>query len=171
MFNNGVTMEGLSKKELEIVSFLELKEKFFFTKEDVKQFFRNENEMNVYIHRLKKKRRIFRLNKAKYCLIPVRAFKGHWSEHPFIVIDEIFNGKDYYISGMAAAHYWGIIEQIPTQIEARTTKKQGFMKVFNFRIIFKRTRSLSPGDFVKRKIKGHGFLIASRKVVEWVKSE
>ncbi|VVB60274.1 Uncharacterised protein [uncultured archaeon] len=152
-------MEGISKKELGAISLLELKEKFFFTKEDVKQFFKNESEMNVYIHRLKKKGRVIRLNKTKYYLIPVRAFKGHWSEHPFIVIDEIFNGRDYYISGIAAAHYWGLTEQIPTQIEVRTTKKQGTMKVFSFKIIFKRTRSLNAKDFVKRKIKGHSFLI------------
>lgn len=161
MFNIGVTMEGISKKELEAISLLELKERFFFTKEDVKQFFKNKSEMNVYIHRLKKKGRVIRLNKTKYYLIPVRAFKGHWSEHPFIVVDEIFNGKDYYISGAAAAHYWGLIEQIPTQIEVRTTKKQGMMKVFNFNIIFKRARALNAKDSVKRKINGHGFFIAS----------
>jgi hypothetical protein len=72
---------------------------------------------------------------------------------------------------MAAAHYWGLIEQIPTQIEVRCTKKQGIKKIFNFTIIFKRVRSLNAKDFVKRKIKGHSFLIASkRKVEEWLKS-
>jgi hypothetical protein len=139
---------------------LELDEKFSFTRDDIRHFFKNDNEMNVYIHRLIKKGRIIKLNKTKYYLIPVRAFKGHWSEHPFIVIDEIFNGKDYYISGMAAA-----------QIEVRCTKKQGIKKIFNFTIIFKRVRSLNAKDFVKRKIKGHSFLIASkRKVEEWPKS-
>jgi predicted transcriptional regulator of viral defense system len=165
-------MSGLSKKEIEIISMLELNEKFFFTRDDIRRFFKNDNEMNVYIHRLIKKGRIIKLNKTKYYLIPIRAFRGHWSEHPFIVIDEIFNGKDYYISGMAAAHYWGLIEQIPTQIEVRCTKKQGIKKIFNFTIIFKRVRSLSAKDFVKRKIKGHSFLIASkRKVEEWLKSK
>lgn len=164
-------MEGISKKEIDIVSMLELNEKTFFTRKDIKRFFRNDNEMNVYIHRLKKKGRIIKLSKRKYYLIPVRAFKGHWSDHPFIVVDEIFNGKDYFITGMAAAHYWGLIEQIPTQIEVHCTKKQGVKRIFNFTIIFKRIRSLSTKDFVVRKIKGHNFLIASRKKVEkWLKS-
>nr|MBA4404770.1 hypothetical protein [Nanoarchaeum sp.] len=127
--------------------------------------------MNVYLYRLKKKGRIIKLNKTKYYLIPVKAFKGHWSEHPFIIVDEIFNGKDYYISGMAAAHYWGLIEQIPTQIEVHCTKKQGVKQVFNFKIIFKRVRLIKPKDFVKQKIKEHTFFIESKKRVEkWLKS-
>ena len=164
-------MKGLSAKEISLISFLELNEKFFFRRSDIKQFFKNYNEMSVYLHRLKKKGRIVKLNKTKYYLIPIKAFKGHWSEHPFIIIDEIFDGKDYYISGMAAAHYWGLIEQIPTQMEVRCTKKQGKRRILNFTIIFKRIRSIKPKDFVRRKIKGHSFLIASKdKVEEWLKS-
>jgi len=164
-------MQGISKKEIDIISILELNEKFFFTRKDIRRFFRNNNEMNVYIHRLKKKSRIIKLNKTKYYLIPVRAFKGRWSDHPFIVIDEIFNGKDYFISGAAAAHYWGLIEQIPTQAEVRCTKKQGIKKIFNFTIIFKRVRSLNAKDFVRRSVSKHSFLIISKKSAEkWLKS-
>lgn len=165
-------MKGVSGKEINIISLLELNEKFFFTRDDIKQFFKNDNEMNVYIHRLKAKGRIIKLNKTKYYLIPIRAFKGYWSEHPFIIIDEIFNGKHYYIGGFAAAHYWGVIEQIPTQIEVYCTKKQGTRKIFNFTMVFKRVKSLNPKDFVKREIKGHSFLIASKKRVEkWLESK
>lgn len=171
MFNLNVTTKGLSKKEINLVASLELNEKFFFTRKDIKKFFKNSNEMNVYIHRLKKKGRIIKLSKTKYYLIPVRAFGGHWSEHPFIIIDEIFNGKGYYIGGVAAAHYWGLIEQIPTQIEVYCTKKQGVKKFFDFKIIFKRVRSLSMKGFVKREVKGHTFLIASKKEAEkWMRS-
>ncbi len=164
-------MKGLSGKEIEMVSFLEMNEKFFFTREDVKRFFSSGNEMNVYIHNLKKKGRIIRINRSKYYLIPVRAFKGRWSEHPFIVIDEMFNGKDYFISGMAAAYYWGLIEQIPTMIEVRSTKNMTSRKIFSFAAVIKRTKSLDAKKFVRREIKGHGFFIeAKREVERWLKS-
>ncbi|MBU4300800.1 MAG: hypothetical protein ABIF85_03465 [Nanoarchaeota archaeon] len=156
-------MKGISKKELDVISLLEMEEKFFFTRKDIRRFFKNGNEMSVYIHRLRKKGRIIKLNKAKYCLIPVKAFEGHWSEHPFIVIDEIFNGKDYFISGAAAEHYWGLIDQIPVKIEVNCTKKQGTKRIFNTAIIFRRVRSLNPKDFVRKKIKEHYFLIESKK--------
>jgi predicted transcriptional regulator of viral defense system len=148
-----------------------MKEKFFFERDELKGFFKNENERNVYIHRLKKKGRIIKINKTKYYLIPVKAFEGHWSEHPFIVIDEIFNGKGYFISGMAAAHYWGLIEQIPTQIEVICTNRQGSRRIFNFTIIFKRARKLDPKSFVRGEIKNHGFSVISKKESgRWLKS-
>ncbi|MCD6523138.1 MAG: hypothetical protein J7K68_05325 [Candidatus Diapherotrites archaeon] len=164
-------MKGLSGKELELVSFLELKEKYFFTRDDVRSFFKNVNEMNVYLHRLKKKGRIMKLNRTKYFLVPVKAFKGFWAEHPFVIADEIFNGKNYFIRGLAAAHYWGLVEQIPTQIEVACTNKQGKRKLFGFTIIFKRVRPAGMKGFVKRKIGKHPFRIMSKKRVEqWLKS-
>jgi len=163
-------MNGLSDKEIRVISFLELNRKSFFTRGDIKKFFKNQNEMTVYIHRLKKKRRIIKINQKKYYLIPVKAYGGHWSEHPFIIIDEIFDGKNYFIGGVAAAHYWGLIEQIPSKIEAYNTKKQGVKKIFNFTILFRRIRSNSMKNFTKKFIKNHQFLIANKKKVKlWMK--
>ncbi len=156
-------MKGISSKEIEIVSWLELENKRFFTKQDVKQFFKNKNEMNVYIHKLKRKDRIIRINKDKYYLIPIKAYKGRWSEHPFIIIDEIFNGKDYFIGGKAAAHYWGYIEQIPTEIDVYSTKKQGSRKIFGVKINFRRTSKKNMQGFIAKKIKDHKFIIANKK--------
>lgn len=161
-------MKGLSDKEIEVVSYLELENKRFFTRKDIRRFFKNENEMNVYIHKLKKKNRIIKLNKTKYYLIPIKAFKGHWSEHPFILVDEIFNGKDYYIGGKAATYYWGYIEQIPGRIDVYSTKKQGTRKIFDVTIRFIRTTKRNMKDYVKRRIKGHDFIIANKKrSLEW----
>jgi len=161
-------VKGLSGKELEVISYLELNEKFFFKREDIRKFFKNDNEMNVYIHNLKKKGRIVKLNKSKYYLIPIRAYRGHWSEHPFIIVDEIFNGKDYYIAESAAAYFWGFIEQIPTKIVVYCTNKQGEKKIFGFDIIFKRKRKL--GSYVKKEIKGHKFFVQSKEETKkWLK--
>lgn len=161
-------MKGLSAKEIKVVSWLELENKRFFTKNDVKRFFKNKNEMNVYIHKLKKKDRIIRINKNKYYLVPIKAFKDRWSEHPFIVIDEIFNGKDYFIGGKAADHYWGYIDQIPTEFSVYSTKKQGSREIFNVKINFIRTSKRNMKDFVIKKIKNHKFIIANKKkALKW----
>lgn len=160
--------KGLSGKELEVISYLELNEKFFFSREDIKKFFKSDNKMNVYIHNLKKKGRIIKLNKSKYYLIPVRAYEGHWSEHPFIIVDEIFNGKNYYIAELAAAYFWNFIDQIPTNIVVYCTKKQGERKIFDFNIIFKRKRKL--GSYVKKEIKNHQFFVQSKEETrKWLK--
>ena len=160
--------KGLSEKEIDIVSYLELNEKFFFSRKDIRKFFKNKNEMNVYIHRLKKKGRIIKLNKSKYYLIPVKAFKGKWSEHPFVLVDEIFNGRDYFIAELAAANFWGLVEQIPTKVVVYCTRKQGQRKIFGFTIVFKRKRRLK--NFVKQRVGRHEFLIQSKESVKkWLK--
>jgi len=156
-------MKGLSAKEIEVISYLELENKRFFTRDDIKRFFKNKNEMSVYIHKLKNKKRIIKLNKTKYYLVPIKAFRGHWSEHPFIIVDEIFNGKDYFIGGKAAAYYWGFIQQIPTEIDVYSTKRQGSKEIFGVRIRFIRTSKKNMRGFVKRTVKGHSFIIANKK--------
>lgn len=162
-------MKGISGKEIKIVSYLELNKKRFFTRKDVKKFFKNENEMNVYIHRMKTKGRITKINKNKYYLIPIQAFEGKWTEHPFIIIDEIFNGKNYYIGGKSAAHYWGLIDQIPTEIDVYSENRQGKKTILSVKICFKRIRKNNMIIPEARKIKEHTFLIAPKKVSKkWI---
>ena len=64
-------MKGLSKKEIEIISWLELEKKRFFTRDDIRKFFKNEHEMSIYINILKNKKRIVRINKSKYNVMNV----------------------------------------------------------------------------------------------------
>jgi len=164
-------MKGLSSKEIEVVSFLELNEKSFFTRNDIRKFFKNEDLLKFYIRKLKAKKRIIKINKTKYYLVPVKAYQNKWSENPFIVIDEIFNGKNYFIGGYAAAHYWGIIDQIPRKIVVYCTNKQGKTKLFDTEIVFKRIRPKNLVDFVEQKAKNHSFKIATKeKVLQWMKS-
>lgn len=156
-------VHGISGKELNIISYLELENKRFFTRSDIRRFFKNTNEMNVYIHRMKAKNRIIKLNKEKYYLIPIKAYQTHWSEHPFIIIDEIFNGQDYFIGGKSAASYWKHIDQIPTTIDVYTAKKQGTRNMFDFVIKYRRTSRKNVKGFVKKLVKTHSFIIADRK--------
>ena len=154
---------SLSEKELGFISELELKEKYFFTREEIKHKFNSVNEMNVYLHRLKKKGRIIKLNRTKYYLIPVKAVERQWSEHPYIIIDEIMNGKDYCIVGKAAAYYWKFIDQIPFEYEVYNTKMHKKMKIFNTRLNFRKRRKKNIPEGVVREIHGHKFIIASKK--------
>src|SRR3989338_1189342 len=164
-------MKGLSNNEIEVVSFLELNEKSFFTRNDIKRFFKNEGLLKFYIRQLKKKKRVIKINKNKYYLVPVKAYQNKWSENPFIVIDEIFNGKNYFISGFAAAHYWGLIDQIPRKIEVYCTNKQGKTRLFETEIVFRRIRPKNLVGFVEQKAKNHSFKIASKeKALQWIKS-
>ena len=83
----------------------------------------------------------------------------------------MFNGQNYFIGGYAAAHYWGLIDQLPRKIEVYCTNKQGKTRLFDVDIIFKRIMPQNLIGFVERKAKNHAFRIASReKVLQWMKS-
>lgn len=155
--------KGLSEKEISFISKLELDEKYFFTRNDIKDNFTSINEMNVYLYRLKKKGRVIKLNKTKYFLIPIKAVNSKWSEHPFILIDEIMNGKDYCIVGKSAAYYWKLIEQIPFEFQAYNTKKQKLMNIFHARIRFIKRRKKNIPEGVVKSIYRHNFIIASKR--------
>jgi predicted transcriptional regulator of viral defense system len=153
-------IRGLSDKEIKVVSFLELEEKRFFYRNDIRSFFKSDTDTRKYISSLKRKCRIVRINRDKYYLVPIQAQAG-WAEHPFIVADEIFNGRDYYVGGKAAAHYWGLIDQLPSVIDVFSTKKQGSKTILGTRFRFRRVRRL--GVRVKRAVAGHSFMVASQK--------
>lgn len=158
-----VIRKGLSERELEVISNFELQNKYFFTTSDINRFFKNENERKVYIYRLKKKGRIIKLNKRRYFLIPIKAIKGNWSEHPFILIDEIMNGKDYCIVGKAAANYWNLIEQVPLVYEVWNTKKHKRIEIFNSVLDFKKHKREDLPKIEIKEIYGHKFIIANKK--------
>lgn len=158
---------GLSEKELVFISKLELKGQYFFTRSEIKDNFTSDNEMGVYLHRLKKKGRIIKLNRSKYFLIPIKAVDRKWSEHPFILIDEIMEGKDYCIAGKAAAYYWKLIDQIPFEYVVYTNTKHRKMTIFNARLNFRKKRNLPKS--VTKEIRNHKFVIATKKESEqWV---
>ena len=156
-------MQGLSKKETEIIAELEFKERYYFTRDDIKHHFKKDSQMRHTLHKLLKKERIVSLNKNKYYLIPIKARKGKWADDSFIIADEIFNGENYFIGGWAAANYYRLTDQIPMKIEVYTTKRQGTKKIINTTFIFRRTTKHRINKVVTKKIGGHDFKIINKK--------
>ncbi|MBI2630049.1 hypothetical protein HYW76_03030 [Candidatus Pacearchaeota archaeon] len=161
---------GLSSKEISIISWLEFYQKYFFTSKDINFFFDNKRALYRTIGKLLKKKRIIKLNKNKYYLIPIKARTGKWSEHEFIMIDEICNSGEYYIGGWSAANYWRITDQIPSRIDVYTTNKQGKNVIGNARIIFHRIRKIYRDRYIIKKMKKHEFKILNkRETKKWMK--
>ena len=106
-------MKGLSAREVAIAAWLEFRQRYFFTGRDIARFTKTRTRQYNTIKSLVRKRRVVKLNRTKYYLVPIRAAGGRWSEHPFIIADEMCNGTDYFIGGWSAASYWGLPRQGP----------------------------------------------------------
>ena len=165
-----VKIMGLSSKETEIIAWLEFYHKYFFTVDEIKHFFKNKKQRYNTIQRLLNKKRIVKLNKNKYYLIPIKARTGGWSEDPFILADEIMNGKDYFIGGWSAANYYGLTNQIPFWIEVFSTKRFGKSKILNTGFIFRKTTPKKIKKAVIKKVNKHSFRIMNkREMKKWMK--
>ena len=166
-----VKIIGLSSKEIEIIAWLESYQKYFFTIKDIENFFVNTKQRYNFIQRLMKKKRIMKLNRSRYYLVPIKAREGGWAEDPFILADEIMNGKDYFIGGWSAANYWRLTDQIPFWTEVFSSKRQGRKKIFNTGFIFRRTTPKKIKKAVIKKINNHEFRIMNkREMKKWMKS-
>ena len=163
-------IKGLSKIEVEIVAWLEFYKNYFFRANDIKQFFKTRGTLYRGIQRLLAKKRIIKLNQSKYYLVPIKAKSGSWSEHPFIIIDEMCNSKDYYINGWASANYWHLTDHIPSAYEVYTLNKQGVKNILNTKIIFHRVRKINKPKVAIKKIADHNFIIMNKQQsIKWIK--
>ena len=154
-------MEGLSKKEIKMVADLEFHNKYYFTREDISKHFDSKMQMKDTLYTLRKKGRIISLNRNKYFLVPVKAPNSKWTDHPLIVVDEMFNSQDYIVGGWYAAWYWKLTNQVPMQMDVYTTKRQGEKKLLNKRYVFHRTTKSKIAKAIVRKIGDHTFRVLS----------
>ena len=162
-------IKSLSESEVRIIAELEFNNKYYFTREDISSYFNSKSKLNYTIHRLISKKRILKLSRNKYYLIPIKAPKGKWVDRAFIIADEIFNGKNYYIGGWASANYWNLSNQVPMKIEIYTNKRNGKLKVLNTEFIFRKTTQKRIDNSVKRELNSHSFKILNKKESEkWI---
>ncbi|MFH1209983.1 MAG: hypothetical protein V1663_04305 [archaeon] len=164
-------MEGLSKKEIKVISELEFRRLYYFTIEDIKDLFENKRQMINTVYTLRKKGRIINLNKNKYFLVPIKSRTGKWTDNPIIIADEICDSKDYFIGGWYAAYFWKLTDQIPMQIDIYTTRRQGKVNLLNKRFVFHRTTKKRIGKSITKNIQGHSLRIQNkRETKKWMKS-
>ena len=156
-------MQGISKKEMELITKLESEKKYFFTSEEVDKIAKDKTQRYNIIKQLLKKKRIVKLNKNKYYLTPIQDPTEIWFNQSFILADEVMDGKDYFIGGWAAANYWRLTDQIPMKTEVYTTKRQGTKKFLNMTIIFRRTTKKKLKKAITKKIKNHQFKILNKE--------
>ena len=110
--------------ELKLLLTLEEKELSSFTINDAKDILKTSSSSVWHVlYRLVQKRRIHRIERGKYLLIPAKAgVEGNWSEYFQILLPNLIDV--YYIGFYTAMDYWNMTEQIPQTVFVATTKRK-----------------------------------------------
>jgi predicted transcriptional regulator of viral defense system len=159
-------MFGLSKKEMEIIRWLEAERRQFLTSADLERFCNSRIQRYNLTKSLVRKHLLVKLNRRKYY------YMSFTSSLPnqYALIDEICDGVGYVIGGLSAAHYWRLTGQSPQTIDVYTTRRQGTVFICGIRIRFHRTSAKRLQKAVRQTFDNRGFFILSNKETsKWVR--
>jgi predicted transcriptional regulator of viral defense system len=114
----------LGSLESMLIFTLERKGKRYFTVDDAREILNTSDEVVwKVLHKLSEKRRIQRIKRGSYLLIPARAgYDTMWREEVTSFIDELLD--EYYVGYWTALNLWGMTEQIPRTLFIATPSRQ-----------------------------------------------
>ncbi len=114
---------SLGPNEAKLLLTLAEKNISVFTAKDAKGILQTTDSSATHIlMNLVRKRRLQRIEKGKYLLIPDEAgVDRYWAEEPWVVVPHLVD--EYYVGFWTAMNYWDMTEQIPYTIYV-VTKKQ-----------------------------------------------
>lgn len=117
-------MTGLGPKETELIATIGSKGLRVFTVAEAAQLLHISNtEASQIIHRLAEKKKIQRIEKAKYLLMPPEAWKaGQYTEEGIIIASQLI--EPYYLSYWTALSFYGWTEQPSKTIFVATQKNK-----------------------------------------------
>ncbi|GFN40179.1 MAG: transcriptional regulator [Marine Group I thaumarchaeote] len=155
---------NLGTIELRLLLTLEEKGLSVFTIDDAKNILKTTDSsvwhiLNGLIH----KKRIRRIQRSKYLLIPAKAgIEGYWSESPWVVVPHLIDV--YYVGFWTAMNYWGMTEQIPYTVFVATTKRKRNLEFGNQRFEFVTLSKKKFFGFAEEKVnKEESFNISSKE--------
>jgi len=118
----------LGPQEIRLLFSLEQKRTIIFTVDDAKKIL-NSSDPSVWnvLEALQRKKRIQRIEKGKYLLVPAKAgIEGYWTEDALSIVPDLIDV--YYVGFWTAMNYWGMTEQIPRTVFVATTKRKRDME-------------------------------------------
>lgn len=115
-------MPGISTKEEQLIATLGEQGKRIFTVEEAAEILSlSRGFTSKIIHQLTKKKKLQRIEKGKYLVIPPAAWKsGRFTEENLIIASQLI--QPYYVSYWTALHFYGWTEQPSRTVFIATTK-------------------------------------------------
>lgn len=120
---NKSSYTGISRDEMYLISRAEYEKRKLITTAYVRGLFNRENRASQLLASLLRKKRLIRIEKGKYILVPVKAPGRQWLPNEYVVAALWMGKTPYYIGYFTMYHYWGFTDQVPQTIFVLNTKK------------------------------------------------
>lgn len=114
---------NLSKDEIYLISRAEFEKQKLITTAYTRGLYNRKNKASKVLASLLRKKRLIRIEKGKYILIPIKAPGQQWLPNEFVVAALWMGKTPYYIGYFTMYHYWGFTDQVPQTIYVLNTKK------------------------------------------------
>ena len=150
--------------ESKLLLTLEEKGLSVFTTNDAKCILKTTNSSIWHIlNGLVYKKRIQRIERGRYLLIPAKAgIERYWSESPWVIVPHLIG--IYYVGFWTAMNFWDMTEQIPYTVFVATTKRKRNIKFGNQKFEFVTLSKKKFFGFIEEKAsKKESFNISSRE--------
>jgi len=153
-------MTGISPKEAEVIATISENGLSVFTLADaVRLLDNNKRSVLRLVSSLIKKRKLQRIEKAKYLLIPPMAWKrGEFSEQGTVIATQLV--EPYYLSYWTALNLYGWTEQPARTIFIATTKQKASLKVQGMTFKFVKLRPKRFFGYRERWDGAHKVIVA-----------
>lgn len=136
-----------------------------FTAEDAKEILQTTDSSAKHIlMNLVRKRRLQRIERGKYLLIPEAAgVERYWAEEPWVIVPYL--ADEYYVGFWTAMNYWDMTEQIPYTVFVATKKqkKKSSLKFGNQKFQFITLSDKKFFGFVEEKTNKTKFNISTKE--------
>ena len=122
-----------------------------FTTDDAKDILKTTDSSIWHIlNRLVHKKRIQRIERKRYLLIPAKAgIEGYWAESPWVIVSHLID--TYYVGFWTAMNFWDMTEQIPYTVFVATTKRKRNLEYLKQRFEFVTLSKKKFFGFVEQK--------------------
>ena len=156
---------GTGPNEAKLLLTLTEKHVSVFTANDAKEILQTTNSSVAHIlMNLVRKRRLQRIEKGKYLLIPDEAgVNRHWAEESWVVVPHLVD--EYYVGFWTAMNYWDMTEQIPYTVfvATRKQKKKSVLEFGNQKFQFVTLAEKKFFGFVEEKTNKTRFNISTKE--------
>ena len=105
-------IKTLSGREIELLTRLEFEGKEIYTRKEIISFCKDKRNAVYLIKKLLEKKRLRKIIKNIYFLVPMKAPQGRWTANEYLISKALARKATYYIGYSTVFNSYGFVDQI-----------------------------------------------------------